>query len=230
MKRVYSRVSVAAVAGGWQVHLDAKPLRTPVRLPLIVPRALAEGIAAEWSAQGVDIKPASMPLTQLASTAIDRVGPLRSAMVAAVAGYAETDLVCYRADRPPALVERQAATWQPLLDWLAARYDVVLSVHVGLMPRPQPPSALATLQRCVAGLDDLTLSGLQNATASCGSLVVALALLERRLDAEQAYHAAHVDELYQVEQWGEDAEAAARRAAVRADIIATRHYLDLLER
>jgi chaperone required for assembly of F1-ATPase len=229
MKRFYKQVTVAETDGGHVVHLDGKPIRTPAKAPFILNnRALAQAIADEWDAQTEDIRPHAMPVTQLASTAIDRIPAQRAEIVRAVAAYAGTDLLCYRADHPLELAERQRLIWQPLLDWAAIRYGAVLEVHIGIMPRPQPEDATARLATAVESLDDLTLAGVQNATSELGSLVLALALLERRISAEEAFAASQVDETFQIEQWGEDAESTARRAALRADIAATRRYLDLV--
>jgi len=229
MKRFYKEVTVAEVAGGYEVRLDGKSLRTPAKAPLVLRgRALADAIAAEWAAQGDRVAPNSMPLMQFASTAIDRVGPQRDSIVESVARYAETDLLCYRADFPTELADRQAQVWQPILDWAALRYDAVLLVNAGIMPKPQPADACRALRRAVEEFDDMVLSGVQNATSCCGSLVLALALLEGRIDAEEAFAAAQLDETFQIEQWGEDAEAAQRRANLRADIVATRQFLELV--
>jgi chaperone required for assembly of F1-ATPase len=230
MKRFYKQVTVAETDGGYVVHLDGKPIRTPAKAPFILNnRALVQAIAEEWDAQTEDIRPHAMPVTQLASTAIDRIPAQRAEIVRAVAAYAGTDLLCYRTDHPVELAERQKRLWQPLLDWAEIRYGAALEVHIGIMPKPQPQDAIARLAEAVESLDNLTLAGLQNATSELGSLVLALALLERRISAEEAFAASQVDETFQIEQWGEDAEATARRAALRADIIATRRYLDLVQ-
>lgn len=229
MKRVYEQVSVAEVPGGYEVRLDGRPLRTPARAPLVLPRAaLAQAIAEEWDAQTEEVRPHTMPIMQLASTAVDRIGPQRTGVIDAVAAYAETDLLCYRAEHPVELARRQAARWQPLLDWAALRYDAALTVYAGIMPRPQPRGACQALRAAVEALDDLMLAGLQNATACCGSLVVALALMEGRISADEAFEISQLDETYQIEQWGEDAEAARRRASLRADIAATERFFALL--
>jgi chaperone required for assembly of F1-ATPase len=229
MKRFYKQVTVAEVEGGHVVQLDGKPIRTPAKASFILNnRALMEAIAEEWDAQVEDIRPHAMSVTQLASTAIDRVPAQRAEIVRAVAAYAETDLLCYRTDHPVELAERQNRLWQPLLDWAEIRYGASLEVHIGIMPEPQPPADVARLAKAVESLDDLTLAGVQNATSELGSLVLALALLEKRISAEEAFAASQVDETFQIEQWGEDAEATARRAALRVDIAATRRFLDLV--
>lgn len=229
MKRVYKTVSVAAEEGGFVVCLDKRVLKSPAKAPFILPtEALAAGIAGEWDAQTTEIHPDTMPLMQLAATAVDLVGKGREAIVGGVAAYAETDLLCYRAERPRALVERQEALWQPLLDWATGRYDVSFAVHSGIMPRPQPPATLEAMRAVVAACDDWRLSVLQMATGAAGSLVVALALLDGFIDADTAFDAAEVDATYEIEQWGEDAEATARREHLRADLRAARRFADLL--
>lgn len=230
MKRFYKAAGVAAVeGGGFQVQLDGRPIRSPAKAALTFPtRALAEAVAAEWDAQGETVHPHTMPLMQLASTAVDLVPAKRGEIIEAVAAYAETDLVCYRAEHPQPLVERQTRLWQPLLDWVALRHDAALVVCHGLMPRPQPPAALRALRAVVEGCDDWGLAALQTVTGACGSLVVALALLEGRISPDEAFDAAQLDETYQIEHWGEDTEATKRRTNLRADINDCRRFMDLL--
>jgi chaperone required for assembly of F1-ATPase len=231
MKRVYQQVGIRRTEDGWGVVLDGKPMRSPARRDLIVPsEPLAAAIAAEWDAQQGEIRPATMPLTRLAATAIDRTAPLRRQVVEEVANYAGTDLVCYRADIPPTLTARQNAVWQPLIDWATTRYDAALSVTWGVIPTRQSPSVLKALGGAVAALDDFRLTAVHTLTAACGSLVIALAVLEGRLAAEEAFAASQLDESFQIEAWGEDAEAAARRDALAADIAAAARFLDLLSR
>ena len=230
MKRIYKSVQTQAVEEGWGVVLDGRKLRTPAKRELRVPsERLAAAIAAEWDAQDPDIRPATMPLTRLAATAIDRTAEKRAEIAAEVANYAATDLVCYRAHHPPALVARQEAAWQPLIDWAAGRYDAGLAVTSGIVPLAQSPASLKIFASVVAALDDFRLTAIQAATAACGSLVIALALYEGRLDADAAFAASQLDETFQIEAWGEDAEASQRRAALAADIEATARFLDLLE-
>ncbi len=231
LKRVYKKVAVDAVEGGYRVTLDGKPLHTPARAPLVLPRrALIEAIAAEWNAQIEKVRPDTMPIMQLVSTAIDRVTPQRDRVAADTAGYAATDLVCYRAELPAELVARQHRTWQPLVDWVRREFDAPLTVTVGVMPRVQPAEALQALRRTVDALDDLELTALQALTGVCGSLVIALALRGGFIDADQAWAASQLDETFQIEQWGEDAEAAKRREALLTDIRNTARFLELLRR
>jgi chaperone required for assembly of F1-ATPase len=229
MKRVYKEVAAQPVEGGWGIFLDARELRTPAKRELIVPsRPLAEAIAAEWDAQETDIRPQTMPLTRLAATALDHTAHQRETIVAEVANYAGTDLVCYRAEQPPALAARQHAAWQKLIDWAARRYNAGLTVTAGIVPQPQSPASLRAFSAAVAAFDDFRLTALQALTAACGSLVIALALAEGRLDADAAFAAAQLDETFQIEAWGEDAEAAKRRELLAADIAAAARFLDLL--
>ncbi len=229
LKRVYKKVAVEAVDGGYRVTLDGKPLHTPARAPLVLPRRkLIEAIAAEWDAQIAEIQPATMPVMQLVSTAIDRVVRQRDSIAADTAGYAATDLVCYRAELPAELVARQHKTWQPLVDWVRREFDAPLTVTEGVMPRPQPAEALQALRRAIDGLDDLELTALQALTGVCGSLVIALALRGGFIDADQAWAASQLDETFQIEKWGEDAEAAKRRQALLTDIRNTARFLELL--
>ena len=230
MRRVYKSVETRPVERGWGVSLDGRPLRTPAKRELSVPSAaLAAAIAAEWDAQQPDIRPHTMPLTRLAATAIDRTADQRDKVAAEVAHYAGTDLVCYRAEHPPALAARQEAVWQPLLDWAAGRYDAGLAVTAGILPAAQSPASLKAFAAAVSSLDDFRLTALQATTAACGSLVIALALMEGRLDAEAAFDASQLDETFQIEAWGEDAEAIRWRAALADDIKAAARFLSLLD-
>jgi len=229
MKRLYRDAAATPAEGGFAVTLDGKPVRTPAKAALVVAgRALAEAIAAEWQAQGERVDPGTMPLTRLASTAIDLVAPRRAEVVAMIAKYAATDLVCYRAEGPPELVERQHRAWQPLIDWARERHDAPLEVATGIMPCAQPAASLVSLTTSVASHDPWQLAALNLATAACGSLVVALALSEGRLDAEGAFAVAELDASFQIERWGEDPEQTQRRRALKDDIEGAARFLALL--
>ncbi|HYL48320.1 MAG TPA: ATP12 family protein [Stellaceae bacterium] len=218
MKRFFKTAAVGETPAGFSVLLDGKPIRTPAKAPLVVrSKKLAEAIAAEWQAQGDTIKPSGLPLTRLAGTAIDLVAQRRKQIVAEIAKYATTDLVCYRAEEPSELAGRQQRAWQPHLDWASARF-APLAITAGVTPIAQTADALATYRRAVAAYDDMTLAALHLATATLGSLVLALALIEGRIAADEAFAAAELDQSFQIERWGEDAEATARRAAVRDDV------------
>lgn len=229
MKRFYKEAQIVGTDDGFIVQLDGKTLQTPAKHELRVPsRALAEAIAAEWQGQSVTVNPISLPLTRLVSTAIDRVAARRAEVVAEIAKYAGTDLLCYRAEEPPELVERQRRTWQPLLDWAAERYDAALAVTAGITPLPQAPAALAAIERAVSEHDAMLLVALHLATAACGSVVMGLALVSGKLSPEEAFFAAQLDETYQIEKWGEDAEQTQRRAAVKDDVALAARFAALL--
>jgi chaperone required for assembly of F1-ATPase len=229
VKRIYRKAEPVPAPGGHAVALDGRLVKTPGIRDLIVPtEALAAEIAVEWEAQQEEIRRETMPLTRLAGATIDRNAAHHSAVVRQVADYAGTDLVCYRATHPPALVARQLEVWQPLLDWAAERYEAPLTVTSGVIPSSQPPASLAAFTAAVAAYDDLALTALHAATTACGSLVIALALIEGRLDAAEAFAASQLDESFQIEAWGEDREQAERRAALSAEIAATARFLALL--
>jgi len=228
MKRFYKQAGVVPVADGHGVTLDGRLVKTPGKRDLVVPSpALAAAMAAEWEAQQGEVRREAMPLTRLAGVTIDRNSVEREAVVRQVAHYAETDLVCYRATRPPALAARQHEVWQPLVDWATARYDAPLAVTAGVIPASQPAASLAAFTKVVVGHDAFSLTALHAATQACGSLVIALALADKRLTAEEAFELSQLDESYQIEQWGEDAEAAARRRSLRQEIADIERFLSL---
>ncbi len=229
MKRVYREVWVAPAGDGWSILLDARTLQTPGRAALVLPKqSLADAIAAEWDAQVETIVPATMPLMRLAATAVDRVAPQRTRAIEEIIGYVGTDLVCYRADRPAELIARQGVLWQPLVDWATLRFDAPLPVTTGVAPRPVSAAAVAAFRSAVEAFDLWWLTALHSATTACGSIVIGLALIDQRLDAETAWVASQLDETFQIEKWGEDAEAAARRRELKRDIEATCRFMDLL--
>jgi chaperone required for assembly of F1-ATPase len=227
-------VSVVAAADGFQVRAGERPWRTPAGADLVVPtRALAEAIAAELTNArlgGQLGRPRidAMGLTRLAATAIDRIAGDPEATCDALLAFAETDLVCYRIDGVPALRARQDAAWQPLLDWVAETHGARLEVVEGVMPRPQPRDALDPLAAMLAGLDPFTLSGLGLAIQTAGSLIVGLALAGGRINAAEAAVLADLDESFQNEQWGEDAEALDKRRLRAEDLALAERFLILL--
>lgn len=229
MKRFYKNAEIVPGGQGYGVALDGKPVKTPAKRDLIVPSAaLAEAIAGEWNAQYSDVRPTEMPLTQIANAAIDRVRPERGSIVRRIAAYAGTDAVCYRAARPPDLISRQQMVWQPLVDWAVLRYDAPLDVTSGVIPITQPAASLHAFAAAVAEYDDFALAALHLATSACGSLVIALALAENRLDPDEAFAASQLDESFQIAAWGEDPEQAQRRRALAGDIAAAATFLALL--
>ena len=229
MKRFYTTVDTTPDAGLHLVRLDGRPVRTPARHALALPTAaLAEAVAAEWRAQGEEVDAASMPLTKLATTVLDLMPARRGDAVTEACGYADTDLLCYRASAPPVLAERQRARWQPWLDWAERHHDARLAVTHGVDPVPQPEPALNALRLAVERLDDWRLVGLHAATTLTGSLVLALALESGDLDADRAFATALLDELFEIEQWGEEETQQRRHVALRRDLGAAERYLRLL--
>jgi chaperone required for assembly of F1-ATPase len=231
VKRFYQAAAVAPATPGWQLHLDGKAARTPGRALLVLPnRALGEAVAAEWDSQTETIQPATMPLTRASNTVIDRVADHRGAVVAEIARYGETDLICYRAGFPADLVALQSETWDPLVVWASQRFDAALRVTIGINHAPQPERAVEALSAAVAAATDWQLAPLHTAVTITGSLVIGLALLEDHITADQAWAAGQLDELYQAARWGEDALAAQARAVRRADLDAAVRMMALLRR
>lgn len=227
-RRFYRAVEVAAREGGFAVLLDGKPAQTPAQGPFLSPtRDLADAIAAEWEAQEKTIEPATMPLWVLVSSALYDVLQARDRVVDNVAGFARTDLLCYRATHPSDLIALQRERWQPLLDWAAREFDAPLKVMDGVIFEDQPEPAMAALRKAIAAQDDHRLAALSHATRALGSLVLALALVRGRIGGEDAIALSLLDELYQIEKWGDDPEAHARRAEIRAEVLAAQRFMDL---
>lgn len=230
MKRFYTAVAAVPEDGAWRITLDERPIRTPKRAPLTLPTpALAAAVAAEWDAQGDTIAPAAMPMTGLANAAIDIVQPDPQGFAAGLAAYAESDLVCYRADAPADLAARQAEAWNPYLAFARTRFDAALRVTNGIAHVAQDAAAVERLAAAIGAMDAWRLAAMQPLVTIAGSLLIALALAEGEVDAEAAFAAGQLDELYQAEKWGDDAEALAARAARRAAFDAAARFLSLLD-
>lgn len=227
-RRFYRTVEVAARDGGFAILLDGKPARTPAQGPFLSPtRGLADAIAAEWDVQEKTIEPLSMPLWVLVSSALYDVVQARERVLENVAGFARTDLLCYRATHPADLIALQRERWQPLLDWAAREFDAPLKVMDGVIFEDQPEPAMAALHKAVASHDDHGLAALSHATRALGSLVLALALVRGRIAGVEAIELSLLDELYQIEKWGDDPEAHARRAEIHAEVLAAERFLAL---
>ncbi|MBX3560279.1 MAG: ATPase [Sphingomonas sp.] len=226
MKRFYQE---AAAADDRRILLDGRPVQTPGRADLAAPSAaLAEAIADEWNAQGETIDPRAMPLTGLANAAIDRIAPDRENFARGLAIYGESDLTCYRAEGPAGLVLCQSERWDPILAWARRRYDVDFEIATGVIHKAQPAHTIARLAHAVAVRDHFQLAGLSPLVTVSGSLLIALALAENAFDLETAWAAASLDEEWQAEKWGEDAEAARALANRRADFEAAYRFLNLI--
>ena len=221
-RRFYKAVAAAAVEGGFAVQLDGRTPKSPARKPLVVPtKALAETIAAEWDAQVEFIDNSLMPASRLAFTAIDRIGETRAEVAREVTAYASSDHLCYRAEHPTPLVERQDREWGAILDWAKAEHGLAFTPVAGIIHQPQPPATLAAVEALALTLDDFTLAGVAFAAGLFGSTVLALAVRAGRLTGQRALDLSRLEEMFQAEQWGQDAEATARAAflAVEAAMI-----------
>ena len=232
MRRFWETAAIEPTEAGFVVLLDRRPMRLPGGAVLrIGPERLALAIAAEWRAagggRGGSPSFEDTPLTRLAGTAQERIAGDPWPTVDAIARYGETDLLCYRVERPEELVQRQARRWQPWLDWAAAKYDAPLRVGTGVAPIRQHRGSIASLRRAVAAFDPYALAGLGLAVPALGSLVLGLVLASGRIDAAEAHALGALDELFQAEKWGEDAEAAARRASIAADIALAARFMEL---
>lgn len=227
-KRFYAEASVTEGEAGFGIALDGRALKTPKRRPLTLPsRDLAAAIAAEWQAQEAEIEPSRMPLTQLANTVVDGVAEAAAEVVESFCAFAAADLLCYRAEWPEALAAAQAEAWQPHLDWAEAEYGARLRVTHGVVAVDQPEDSLAALRAACAACDPWRLAALHALAGVYGSAVLALAVLAGRLDAAAGFAASRVDETHQARQWGEDAEAMRRAAALAAEAEAAARFAAL---
>ena len=228
MERFYEKVATVKVPDGWSDVLDGRVVKTPATQGLTVPQEIfADALADEWRTQKTEIVPLSMPLTRLANTALDRTAPNREQVIDEVAGYGKSDLLCYQTAEPTALAELQARHWQPVLDWLAVKHRAPLSVTFDIAPIEQSGASLLAVHDAVARLDNFVLTGLHAATAICGSVAVGLALLDRWIDAAEAWRCALLDEQFQAERWGADEEEKGRWAAVRTEIETASGFMSL---
>ena len=230
LKRFYKDVSLEIGEAGWAVLLDGRAIKTPALNTLSVPsEALARAIAEEWTRQGEEVDVLNMHLTRLVNVALDRTGEQRSGMVDEVVKYCETDLLCFLADTPADLRERQIAKWRPVRTWAGQQLDVVLmEVPGGLLAAPQPPASLEAARAYAQGLSDLKLTGLNFGLGLYGSAVLAMAVCAGHLQAEEAYEVSILDELYQAEHWGTDEENETRLAANRAQAAALGRLISAL--
>lgn len=235
-KRFYKDVTLADVDGGVGVMLDGRAVRTPGRVPVVLPnQAAAKLIADEFAAQTDEINPATMPVTRLVNTAIDGVTNEADAVLEDILRFASSDMLCYRADLPEKLVDRQNEAWDPVLDWAAGALQARFALAEGVMHIKQSPLAIQALRTHLAhrlgdetSVRALRLAALHLMTSISGSALLALAVEAGTLDEEQAWRAAHVDEDWQIEHWGQDAEALARRNARHRDFAAAVSVLKAL--
>lgn len=229
MKRFYKRADVVPQDSGFTVELDGRLVKTPEKRPAISPtKALAEAICREWNAQEDKVAPDSMLMAKLLNTAIDRVDTRRDDLISELVNYADTDLLCYRAESPADLAALQATEWQPLLDWLADTHEVHLTVTTGILHVAQDKAALAKVGTILQDVDSFQLAAFYNITTLCGSVSVALNVLGGNIDGAQAWRAAILDEQYQIDQWGRDDEAKIRHDNMKAELDAAVAFLTML--
>lgn len=228
-RRFWTTTAVEPVGDGWQLRLDDRALRTPGKLPLLLPtQALAQAVAEEWEAQQDVIAPATMPLTRAANSAVERVAPQFAQVAGMLAEYGGTDLLCYRAVHPAELAAQQAAQWDPLLDWAAQELGAALRVTQGVIPVAQDPGALARLRARLDALSPWQLTAVHDLVTLPGSLVLGLAVLHGRLDAAAAHALSRLDDEHQAALWGRDPEADAAAAALLDAMLVAERLLGLL--
>lgn len=227
-RKFWTTASAVPVEGGFTVHLDGRPVRTPLKAPLILPTlALAEAVAAEWQAQEGTVKPETMPFTRMANSAIDKVRPQFAAVADLLAEYGGSDLLCYRAEGPADLVARQAQSWDPLLNWARQELGAALRSTTGVMPVAQSEASLAALRSLVHAFGPFELAAFHDLVSISGSLVLALAVARDRIGAEEAWTLSRVDEDWQIALWGEDEEAAEVAARKRDALLLADRFLRL---
>jgi chaperone required for assembly of F1-ATPase len=228
-KRFYKEVSVGSESGRYRILLDGRPVRAPGGTLLAVPSArLAEAVADEWRAQGAVIDPATMPLTRILNSALEGVAGREAEVAADILKYAGSDLLCYRADGPGELARRQSRRWDPVIEWARAELGCRFALAEGVMPVTQSDVTLARFSQAIDGRDALALAALHVMTTLLGSALLAVAHARGVMTRDAAWDAAHVDEDYQIEQWGEDAEAAQRRRSRRCEFDAASLIVELL--
>ena len=229
MKRFYTEATVLDQADGFAIALDGKPVKTPGKLPLVMPSArLACLVADEWNAQGDKVDPEAMHYTRLVNTTLDRVAPRMADVGVEVAGFGGSDLLCYRADEPEDLILRQAEVWDPYLIWANGYFDINLKTTTGIMPIRQDKKTLTTLTDVVMANTAYDLTVLHALTGGLGSLILALAYTKGHANLNDVWAASQLDEMYQVEKWGEDAEDAEKRALLRNEMATAATFLECL--
>jgi chaperone required for assembly of F1-ATPase len=229
-KRFWKEAKVAEVDGGFRVELDGRPVRTPAKTLVILPtRALAEAIAQEWDAQEGEVDPAKMPFTRTANSALDKVAVQHEEVAAMLAEYGGTDLLCYRATSPAELIDRQAALWDPMLDWADEIFGARLATGGGIMHVAQADDAVAKLARPVHSMDNFQLAAFHDLVGISGSLVLAFAAALNQQEIGAIWDLSRVDETWQEEQWGVDEEAAEQAAKKRAEFLHAKAFFDLCQ-
>ncbi len=221
IKRFYKTATVVCENSAYEIHLDDNVLRTPQKTIVASPhRAWCTALAKEWNAQGEHIDPSRMPLTRIMNSALDQVANNRDHVVEELTAFARTDQIYHEAEQPDVLVTHQRESWQPVRDWAAHDLDVELVVARGVIAARQPDQSIASVRRHVAKHDNMQLAALHMATKLCGSVVLALALSAGRISGEEAWGLSRIDETWQIDNWGEDEEAAMFAKSAKADVLA----------
>ena len=229
MRRFYKKVEKVKDNDGWTILLDGKSIKTPARQTLFLPTiALAENIVLEWEEQDLEIDPLTMPLTGYAYSAIDRSQPMKNQLIEQICAYAQSDVLCYRVEKPIDLAERQEAEWQPVLDWLSVSRGIDLRVTSGINHVEQEPVVLELVKSNVSSFDQYQLTGLHAVTISSGSVVLALALIDKFIDFEKILELSSLEELYQMEKWGRDIETIQRHDALRQEIYNADRFMEFV--
>ena len=227
--RFFETATIDTSGDNWVINLDGRPVRTPAGHEQLIPvQALAVAIADEWNKQGDKIVPATMPLCGLINAAIDRVALQRETFINQIEEFSKTDLVCYWSEEPPILVKRQFDTWQPLLDWMKSTFKAEFNTSSKIVHVAQPEQSISLIRAEVEKLNDFELGAFTDMAMTLGSVIIGLALFHNQLTTDQAFKAAYLDELFQIEKWGEDYEAMERHKNLRADLDATVGFLTLL--
>ncbi len=227
-KRFWKEVGVAPLEGGFTVELDGRRIKTPAKAALVVPtRGMAEAIAAEWAAQEDEIDPQSMPFTRSANAAIDKVRAQFDEVAEIVAAYGDADLLCYRADFPQELIDRQTAEWDPALDWAETALGVRLRTHTGVIHRPQDAEALERLAARVRALSEFQLAAFHDLVTLSGSLILGFATARGWRDPEEIWRLSRLDEAWQEAQWGVDDEARQMAETKKAAFMHAKRFFDL---
>lgn len=226
-KRFWKEVTVAETANGFEVELDGRRVKTPAKAPLMVPtRAMAEAIAAEWDAQTESVDPKTMPCTRSANAAIDKVTHQHTEVAAMLAEYGDSDLLCYRADSPVELAARQAAEWDPVLDWAEEELGVRLQLRTGVLHQPQEAAALAVLAEKTGAMSPFQLAAFHDLVGISGSLILGFAAASGWRSADEIWLLSRLDERWQEEQWGEDEEAQAAAEVKRQEFLHAKRFYD----
>jgi chaperone required for assembly of F1-ATPase len=228
-KRFWKEAAASQTDGGFMVTLDGRAVKTPAKRPLVMPSiSLARAVAAEWDAQEDEVRPTTMPVTRAVNAAIDKVSQQKEEVTDLLIAYGDSDLLCYRADGPQGLVNRQQELWDPLLDWAEATYGARLIPIEGIMPKPQNPAALDRLSAPVRAMDAFTLTAFHDLVGLSGSLVIGLAAIYGSADIQKLWSLSRLDEIWQEEQWGVDEEAQEMAAAKQEQFFAAKTFYNLI--